>query len=114
MFVHPTSDTNFARTAELIFTIPVTCDVTGFAGYFDVVLYKNNRFCTIPGLLKNASLSWFPCYIPVRNPIRCPAGSTLNFNISRCTNSQSQDVWYEWQETVILVSLMILHFHNAL
>lgn len=76
--------------------------ITGFAGYFEAFLYKDIFLSTRPGTKQNdASLSWFPVYIPVRNPIRCPANSTLHFDISRCTDNIG--VWYEWQQGVTLV-----------
>jgi hypothetical protein len=106
-FCHPHKEGTFSRMAKLSFNIAVNSDVTGFGGYFEAFLYKDYYFTTIPGSRQNnASLSWFPIYIPVRNPIRCPPNSILHLDISRCTDESG--VWYEWQENVSVVSFALL------
>ncbi|KAI6177144.1 hypothetical protein M3Y97_00874900 [Aphelenchoides bicaudatus] len=97
-FNHPNADQAYSQAVEHSFKLDVTCDVTGFAGYFDAVLYKNHYLSTLPGNHHNAAaMSWFPIYVPVQEPIRCPVGSQLTLKMKRCKDNTG--VWYEWQES---------------
>ncbi|CAI5446608.1 unnamed protein product [Caenorhabditis angaria] len=94
-FEHP----NFAKTSNdreivLDFDIDRAADIMGFAGYFDMILYKNVMLSIEPKTFSNGMISWFPAVIPLRKLYRVAEGDRIKFVISR--KSDADGVWYEW------------------
>lgn len=88
-FEHP----NFAdvidntRYKVLSFKAPQKCVLTGFAGFFDTVLYKNVVLSINPQTRSKDMVSWFPICFPL-------SVSILNFSFN-----------YTWDAVKIYISL---------
>ncbi|XP_027189493.1 protein arginine N-methyltransferase 1.5-like isoform X3 [Cicer arietinum] len=108
------------RYKKLQFEIPKdtgSAMVHGFAGYFNMTLYKDVCLATEPSTKKPDLFSWFPMFFPLRMPIRVDRGSILEVHFWRCVDSRKvgflflflhfmlliwialcnlKQVWYEW------------------
>lgn len=107
-FEHPNHDAlaDNTRFTKLSFDIPQDCMVTGFAGYFDTVLYKDVVLSIHPQMHSKGLVSWFPMYIPLAEPQQLQAGQKLDIQFWRCVSDRK--VWYEWGTSSPNVS----HVHN--
>lgn len=95
------------------------CLSSGFAGYFEAVLYDTVGLSIHPERKDKISrdmLSWFPIYFPVRvscslvnncvyvdtiqEPLYLPGGSELRVSMWRLTDGKK--VWYEWSGEAFL------------
>jgi len=79
---------------KLVFKITKNTLLHGFAGFFDSKLYGDVHISIAPETFTTAMFSWFPLYIPIITPLYLKAGTQLEFNIWRLSNSKQ--VWYEW------------------
>ena len=69
--------------------------ITGFAGYFKAILYKDETLSICPGDDHTPNLvSWFPIYFPILRQIYVKKDDNLIVNIKRINNGRK--VWYEW------------------
>lgn len=100
----PKIDNN--RYKQLEFITEVDCVLTGFAAYFDTVLYKDIKLSTHPVTHTQGMVSWFSMYFPLEVPQQIRAGDTISVKFWRRTASSK--VWYEWQLTGPFKS----HIHN--
>lgn len=66
----------------------------GFAGYFEAELYDGVMLSTRPATHTPDMLSWFPLFVPLRQPIVVDAKKALVVNFWRCCDTTR--VWYEW------------------
>jgi len=67
----------------------------GFAGYFEVKLFKNILLSTHPKRHTINLQSWFPALFPLQKLIELGENaSSIAFNISRKVDDGG--VWYEW------------------
>lgn len=85
------------RYARLRFSRPAgtgDCLVHGFAGYFSCVLFGHVHLGIHPGRHTPDMHSWFPLFIPVREPFTWREGQELVMDVWRCVSPQK--VWYEW------------------
>uniref|UniRef100_A0A1I8AVN4 Protein arginine N-methyltransferase n=1 Tax=Steinernema glaseri TaxID=37863 RepID=A0A1I8AVN4_9BILA len=82
------------REVTVSYTMDRDCEVMGFAGFFDVVLYKNVFLSITPTEQTEGLISWFPALIPLRKLQRLRDGDKIDFHISR--KSDDEGVWYEW------------------
>lgn len=107
-FVHPNRDAviNNARFIELEFDVLVDCVLTGFAGYFDAVLYKDIKLSTHPTEHSQGMASWFSIYFPLAEPQHVRAGEKIKMNMWR--SESTNKVWYEWNTLEPNIS----HIHN--
>lgn len=107
-FVHPNrSDIiDNTRFIELEFNVLVDCLLTGFAGYFDTVLYKAIKLSIHPTEHSVGMASWFPVYFPLAEPQQVRAGEKIKMNIWRCESANK--IWYEWSTMEPFIS----HIHN--
>lgn len=107
-FVHPNRDDviDNTRFIELEFDATIDCVLTGFAGYFDCVLYKDITLSIHPIEHSKGMSSWFPIYFPLAEPQHVTAGQKIRLNIWRCESACK--VWYEWNA----VEPNISHLHN--
>lgn len=107
-FNHPNRSNNIdnSRYAKLHFTIPQDCVLTGFAGYFDTVLYDDIILSIHPETHSKGLSSWFSMYFPLAEPQQLRRGDELQMNIWRCVGPNK--VWYEWNTTAPLIT----HIHN--
>ncbi|KAI6117252.1 PRMT5-domain-containing protein [Pisolithus croceorrhizus] len=85
----PFTNSHNVRAARLCFHIPHAGVMHGFAGYFEAVLY----WSTLDYISKDM-LSWFPLFLPLRQPLYLPSNSEVQVSIWRLTNDRQ--VWYEW------------------
>lgn len=108
-FDHPNQDAviDNSRYTTLSFDVTQDCLLTGFAGYFDTVLYKDIMLSIHPETHSDGLSSWFPMYFPLAEPQQVRAGQTISVNIWRCVSSNK--VWYEWNTSAPIIS----HIHNA-
>lgn len=107
-FVHPNNDAvvDNSRFVKLEFDVGMDCVMTGFAGYFDTVLYSDIKLSIHPKEHTRGLISWFSLYFPLSEPQQLHAGDKVTVNFWRCvSNSQ---VWYEWSTT----SPYTTHVHN--
>ncbi|XP_065886445.1 protein arginine N-methyltransferase 5-like isoform X2 [Dysidea avara] len=107
-FVHPKKDipTNNERFCCLKFPVTTNSTVHGFAGFFDAVLYNQINISIAPANYSKGMFSWFPVYIPIKNPFYVKNGQDITFNIWRVVTEAK--VWYEWAVSTPTVS----HVHN--
>ncbi|TKR78230.1 hypothetical protein L596_019071 [Steinernema carpocapsae] len=97
-FNHPNFDKHTNdRKISLSYVMDRDCEVMGFAGFFDVTLYKDVRMSILPTEITEGLISWFPALIPLRNMYRLKDGDKIEFHISR--KSDAEGVWYEWNIT---------------
>lgn len=107
-FCHP----NYQRTIDNSryekrqFNVALDCVLTGFAGYFDTVLYKDVTLSIHPYTHTNGLSSWFSMFFPITEPMQCKAGDIIELHFWRCISSHQ--VWYEWS----VAKPIITHIHN--
>lgn len=74
--------------------------IHGFLGTFTAILYTSSRdnsvvtLSTRPGNFSVGMFSWFPLFLPLKEPLCVPAGATVSFSIWR--KVEESKVWYEW------------------
>lgn len=107
-FVHPNRSAAIdnERFTKLEFTAETDCVLTGFAGYFDTVLYKDIRLSIHPMEYTQGMVSWFSMYFALKEPQQILAGDKILVNFWRRTSPSK--VWYEWNTTSPIIS----HIHN--
>lgn len=66
----------------------------GFAGYFDATLFADIHISIVPGKESKDMFSWFPLWIPIKNPIDVREGERIQLAVWRRLNKHQ--VWYEW------------------
>ncbi|CAD6190319.1 unnamed protein product [Caenorhabditis auriculariae] len=94
-FEHPNfENVSNDRKALIEFDIDRPADIMGFAGYFDMVLYKDVMLSILPSTYSKGMISWFPAVIPLRDLLRVSNGDKIRFLIER--KSDEHGVWYEW------------------
>eukprot|EP01105_Mastigella_eilhardi_P006288 TRINITY_DN17916_c0_g1_i1.p1 TRINITY_DN17916_c0_g1~~TRINITY_DN17916_c0_g1_i1.p1 ORF type:complete len:606 (+),score=151.62 TRINITY_DN17916_c0_g1_i1:51-1868(+) len=98
-FVHPNRAEfrSNERYVRLEFTAPAATVIHGFAGYFQAMLYKEINMSINPATESQGMFSWFPIFLPLRNPVVVPAGSLVEVHLWRRCNKNK--VWYEWTLT---------------
>ncbi|CAG9467797.1 unnamed protein product [Pedinophyceae sp. YPF-701] len=72
-------------------------NIDGFAGYFDCHLYDDISLSIVPGAHTPGMYSWFPAFFPLRSPVRCAPGATVELHMWRRVGAAA--VWYEWAVT---------------
>jgi len=101
-FEHPTAEQLETPPAEpdnnraltLSFEVPTGGRLHGFVGYFHCTLYKDVAISTDPATESIGMFSWFPLYMPLRQPVHVPDGATVSAQFWRHVSPQK--VWYEW------------------
>ena len=107
-FKHPNREPHSnERQTEMQWTITQASTIHGFVGYFDSRLYGEHYISINPANFSTGMFSWFPIYIPIREPMYIPPDSTIKLQMWRCCNDAK--VWYEWAITNPAVS----GIHNA-
>lgn len=98
-FVHPNHDKIIDNTRynELEFDVEQDCLLTGFAGYFETILYKDVKLSTHPLEHTQGLISWFSMYFPLTSPQYLRAGDKIGTCFWRC--SSPTNVWYQWNTT---------------
>ena len=86
------------RYQDLTFHLPSDATVHGLGGYFESRLYGDVYISILPGSpnFSHGMFSWFPLYIPLRNPIYVSADEPISVRMWRAVRPGSR-VWYEWQ-----------------
>ncbi|KAG4068690.1 hypothetical protein HA402_002381 [Bradysia odoriphaga] len=107
-FVHPnwSKTIDNSRFATVTFETKIDCVLTGFAGYFDTVLYKDIGLSIHPETHTKGLWSWFPVYFPLTEPIQLKSGNRIVANFWRSMGQNK--VWYEWSVS----KPTITHIHN--
>ncbi|XP_017494409.1 PREDICTED: protein arginine N-methyltransferase 5 [Rhagoletis zephyria] len=107
-FVHPNPQQPIdnSRYKALSFDVEMDCVLTGIAGYFDTVLYKDIKLSINPQTHTPGMFSWFPMYFPFADPMDVKKGQTIEIHFWRCVTKQK--IWYEW----CLASPFRTHIHN--
>ncbi|KAH8100111.1 PRMT5-domain-containing protein [Cristinia sonorae] len=99
----PMTNSHNTRSAKLIFHIPHAGVLHGLAGYFEAVLYGTVGLSIHPERMDKISkdmLSWFPLFIPFKEPLYLPSNCELHVSLWRLTNERQ--VWYEWYAEAFL------------
>jgi protein arginine N-methyltransferase 5 len=91
------SDIDNSRFKTLSFTASEDATVHGFAGYFEAYLYKDVMISINPATFSTGMFSWFPVYIPLRQPMTVKRGDQITAQFWR--HVASSKVWYEWGVT---------------
>ena len=69
--------------------------ISGFAGYFEAVLYKDVVMSILPGNKHTSNLnSWFPVFFPSAKEVYVKKNEKLVINVRRVNDMRK--VWYEW------------------
>ena len=79
----------------------------GLAGYFTAQLYGDVYLSIHPESHTPGMYSWFPMYIPVKEPVYMPPGSGMEVMMWRCIANHK--VWYEW---ALALPGSLTHIHN--
>lgn len=103
-FVHPNREEviDYNRSIQLEFDVKIDCVMTGFAGYFDTVLFKNIKLSIHRLAHTTGLISWHPMYFSLDEPQQLRAGDKICVDFRRCVSPNS--VWYEWRTTSPFVS----------
>ncbi|EDQ91400.1 uncharacterized protein MONBRDRAFT_31396 [Monosiga brevicollis MX1] len=78
----------------------------GFAGYFDSKLYGDVYISIHPETHTPDMFSWFPMFIPLKNPVYLRQGETVKAHVWR--KADQHKVWYEW----CITSPQVSDIHN--
>lgn len=107
-FVHPNRDEPIDNTRfqTLEFDVQNDCVLTGFAGYFEAILYGEVNISIHPLKHTAGLISWFPMYFPLSEPQHLRAGDKIVVDFWR--KEYPTAVWYEWQTKAPHLS----HIHN--
>ena len=73
---------------------PVEYLVTGFAGYFETILYGSHKLSIVPESYSKGMFSWFPIYFPLQSPVLLKPNTNLDVHFWRLVDDKR--VWYEW------------------
>lgn len=85
------------RIKRIEFTLNRDCIVTGFSGYFTMVLYKNVQFNT-QNLAKEYNTKCVPMtYFPLQSPQTFARDTTLKTLFWSNADTTQHRYWYEWQ-----------------
>lgn len=95
-FTHPnwSENINNQRYKRLKFHCDQPCVLTGFAGFFDTVLFKDVTLSIHPETHTPDMVSWFPIVFPLPEPVHVPVDGVIELSFWRAENSDK--VWYEW------------------
>jgi protein arginine N-methyltransferase 5 len=97
-YTHPNWElTSNERHVDLSFDVEQDCVIHGFAGYFHCDLYKDVVISIHPPTFSDGMFSWFPVYIPIKNPMFVKKDEKIDVSMWRLENPQK--VWYEWAVT---------------
>lgn len=99
----PTSNAHNVRTSKMTFFIPHSGVCHGLAGYFEAQLFGNVRLSIYPDPLRASKdmVSWFPLFLPFREPMYLAAHSEIDVHLWRLTDHRR--VWYEWSAEAFIV-----------
>nr|CAG4646084.1 EOG090X028A [Macrothrix elegans] len=95
-FTHPNREDPIDNSRYEIRKFPIKFDsvLHGFAGYFEVTLYKDVMLSINPSTHSPGMFSWFPVFFPIQTPITVRKGDELEIHFWRCVSRTH--VWYEW------------------
>jgi len=95
-YSHPNNDPviDNDRFGTLTFEIQQDSVLHGFSGYFETILYDDIKLSIVPETFTRSLCSWFPVFIPIREPQHLKAGEKLEACFWRL--SSPKGVWYEW------------------
>eukprot|EP00750_Incisomonas_marina_P030211 INCI739.2.p1 GENE.INCI739.2~~INCI739.2.p1 ORF type:complete len:759 (+),score=116.20 INCI739.2:208-2484(+) len=109
------------RMVNLTFIVKASGMVHGFAGYFESELFgptpsedfsaelPDRGFISInPQTFSTGMFSWFPLFLPLKDPVHVTEGGTVQVQLWRCEDKQK--VWYEWA----LLQPQISQLHNPM
>lgn len=82
------------RRTRLSWRMQTDAVVHGLAGYFHCCLYKNVYISIDPRSFSEGMFSWFPLFIPFREPVYVHRNKKLEVYIAR--DGDEHKVWYEW------------------
>lgn len=82
------------RTTTVRFVAKESATVHGFAGYFSAELFPGVHISILPATFSTGMFSWFPLFLPLREPMRVVRGEALVCTFFRRVSAQK--VWYEW------------------
>lgn len=106
-FEHPSKNSfDNNRYKILKFSPQVDTVIHGFAGYFESTLYDDVKLSINPETHSNGMVSWFPLYIPLREPMHVRGQEEITVHFWRRCSDRS--VWYEWT----ISSPHIVSIHN--
>ena len=88
-------DDTFNQQQSVEFVFDDDNVISGFAGYFEAVLYKDVVMSILPGNKHTSGLnSWFPVFFPSMKEIYVKKNEKLVINVRRVNDTRK--VWYEW------------------
>jgi protein arginine N-methyltransferase 5 len=91
----PADNRRYRRVAFDAFEQAAT--VHGFAGTFDCLLYGDVHISIAPKTFSEGMFSWFPVFIPLKEPVRVEKGDVLDTHWWR--HVDPRNVWYSWAVT---------------
>ena len=98
----PNGKPDNSRYSSLTFTSDCDATLHGFGGYFIARLYKDIDISIEPATHSPGMFSWFPLFVPLRQPQAVAKGDTVAVHVWRCVDGTK--VWYEWATTSPAVS----------
>ncbi|KAG5898200.1 hypothetical protein JTB14_005580 [Gonioctena quinquepunctata] len=95
-FTHPnwSEKPNNQRFKKLKFQCDQACVLTGFAGFFETVLFKDITLSIHPETHTPDMVSWFPIVFPLQEPVYIEEGNVIELSFWRAESPDK--VWYEW------------------
>lgn len=86
------------RVKDVSFTAKTDCRLFGFSGYFHCDLFDTNAISTDPRTESADMFSWFPYFLPIREPVPLNKGDKIEATFWR--EEDLHRVWYEWVVTI--------------
>ncbi|GAU92426.1 hypothetical protein RvY_04508 [Ramazzottius varieornatus] len=110
-FVHPNYEAHSnERDVTLRFTADIDYVMTGFAGYFDLHLYKDVSMNILPDKQTVGLSSWFPACFALERPVAVAKDQEIVLHMGRRCDVAGKRVWYVWN----LLEPEVLPIQNAL
>ena len=96
------------QSQSLNWVLPVDTTVHGLAGYFHADLYGHVSMSIHPPTQSEEMISWFPAFLPFRDPVFVRSGESLVVDIRRRAR-KGEKMWVEW--TVIAPTMGATNNH---
>ncbi len=92
-FSHPSGSKDSSAQTKITFTgLPEHAVVDSLVGYFECVLFEGIGLSTVRGRHTEDMCSWFPAFLPLKEPVS--GGGEVTICFKRCR--EGTRVWYEW------------------
>ena len=110
LFISFTDAHSNERDVTLRFKADIDYVMTGFAGYFELHLYKDVSMNILPDKQTLGLSSWFPAFFALERPVPVTKDQEIVLHMGRRCDTVGKRVWYVWN----LLEPQALPVQNAL